>query len=120
MASIYKIEWQIHKRYPLPGEQPPRAGNASLYAPGQSFRDSAPAWVPTDQTDLGEINRADQYRKPIQSAFVLALSQHPKDLLAVLNNNISSVQAGGLWPGEEIEILSVRTAVPDSNQLVLS
>ena len=47
-------------------------------------------------------NNAYVYRRGTRSAFVQAASIHPKDLLTVLNNDIS------VGAGESIEILSVQ------------
>ena len=49
----------------------------------------------------GAAGPADQYRRGARSALVLAASGHPKDLLAVLNSNLT------LANGEVIEILAV-------------
>jgi hypothetical protein len=47
----------------------------------------------------GQAGNAFQYRKEPRQALVQAVSNHPKDLLTVLNNNIA------LAAGENIEII---------------
>jgi hypothetical protein len=49
----------------------------------------------------GAAGPADQYRRGARSALLLANSAHPKDILSVLNSNLT------LAAGEVIEILAV-------------
>lgn len=53
----------------------------------------------------GQAGKADQYRRDVRSALVSAASSHPKDLLAVLNSDLT------IPAGEVVDILSVNQIV---------
>lgn len=56
----------------------------------------------------GASGKADQYRRDLRSALVSAASAHPKDILAVLNADIT------IPAGEVIDLISVNQVVAGS------
>jgi hypothetical protein len=56
----------------------------------------------------GTAGKADQYRRDVRSALVSAASGHPRDILAVLNADLT------IPAGEVVDILSVNQVVAGS------
>lgn len=56
----------------------------------------------------GGAGKADQYRRDLRTALVSSASAHPKDILAVLNSDIT------IPAGEVIDLISVNQVVTGS------